>query len=633
MGLERVDDDIVTPRRDRRVGLWVALGLFLLTVVFVGPAREMALEDDWAYARTVRHLLETGEYHLDDWLSANMPFQAWWGALFARTMGYSHTALRLSTILLAMVGLIALYCLAREHGMDDCGAGLLALGLLSSPLFLRFSFSFMTDVPYTSLLILALLFYTRALKRQSVPLMWAASVAASACILTRQFAMALVAAGFALWLMTPDRRRSAALYVTGLLMPAAAAVWQLHAGALAPNWAAQAAAKCQVQYIRDVPTFLAETLWRPSVVLHYLALFSLPFVFVPLLMPGTKRFVRLAAALGLIASGAAMIVAGVAPATADASHGVAVCSLLIASGVAAMTAGIAFARCPSAAPPGQGNVAVHRPAWAPSVLLVVLAVYMVWGIHRGHRVMGTWFMPYLDWCFGGLRRMDVLPRAILTAITAAGGFSIGRLVVLRYAAGGWTSLPPYERFLDLCTFFLLLMRLVFYQIGDEYLLELLPFILLVAGRHLGPSLCRHRKGLTAMCLACLVVAALWTRGIMAEKEALWTAAESLRLSGVEPAQVQAAWEWNCYHGAFAEYVAERGDRPEASFPDFVRRFLPGRAAHARFLVAPERRLAASTGTRQVLSVPYYDATFRLQHAYVLQVGRGGKAAAEHEQTR
>ena len=58
-----------------------------------------------------------------------------------------------------------------------------------SPSFLLLSFSFMTDVPFLVLLILALLFYTRSLRLRSYSWMILASIAASAAILTRQFGM------------------------------------------------------------------------------------------------------------------------------------------------------------------------------------------------------------------------------------------------------------------------------------------------------------------------------------------------------------------------------------------------------------------------------------------------------------
>ena len=96
---------------------------FLLSVLLINPLRETAMEDDWAYALTVRHVLTSGEYRLHDWLVANMPFQAYWGALFASLGGYSFAMLRLSTLVLAAIGLVAFYHLAREHELAEPQGG------------------------------------------------------------------------------------------------------------------------------------------------------------------------------------------------------------------------------------------------------------------------------------------------------------------------------------------------------------------------------------------------------------------------------------------------------------------------------------------------------------------------------
>ena len=47
----------------------------------------MPLEDDWAYALSVRHLLDTGKYQLHDWAALYMVFQVYWGALFEAHFG------------------------------------------------------------------------------------------------------------------------------------------------------------------------------------------------------------------------------------------------------------------------------------------------------------------------------------------------------------------------------------------------------------------------------------------------------------------------------------------------------------------------------------------------------------------
>lgn len=73
--------------------LWIVLGVFALTILLIDPIREASFEDDWTYAVMVRHLHETGEYQLHQWLAPNLPFQTYWGGLFSYYFGYSFTSL------------------------------------------------------------------------------------------------------------------------------------------------------------------------------------------------------------------------------------------------------------------------------------------------------------------------------------------------------------------------------------------------------------------------------------------------------------------------------------------------------------------------------------------------------------
>jgi len=100
-------------------GLLLLLLCFFLVVAFVNPLRQVMIQDDWSYALTVRHLLTTGEYKLHDWAAANMPVQIYWAALLTRVFGYTFPVLYCSTLVLLLVGLIALYWLLRDSGVSD----------------------------------------------------------------------------------------------------------------------------------------------------------------------------------------------------------------------------------------------------------------------------------------------------------------------------------------------------------------------------------------------------------------------------------------------------------------------------------------------------------------------------------
>ncbi len=237
----------------------------------------MTADDGWAYALTVRYLLETGQYRLHDWAAANMPVQIYLGAFLTRVFGYSFTVLRLSTLSLLVTGLISLYFLLRDFGTKDAESALLALAVFASPPVLFLSFTFQTDVQFLGCQILALWLYTRALRTYNYALMVLASLAAVAAVGTRQFGAAMIAGLFATWLFCEqDRLRKLPLYVVGLIPPLVAALWQFHLGASQPTFSQKVRLSEQLEYLRHVPTLAADILWRPVAVVQYLSLFLLP---------------------------------------------------------------------------------------------------------------------------------------------------------------------------------------------------------------------------------------------------------------------------------------------------------------------------------------------------------------------
>jgi 4-amino-4-deoxy-L-arabinose transferase-like glycosyltransferase len=174
--------------------LALAMVALLLTVPPVG---EFPIDDDWLYARTVESLLEQGRLELPAWSANSLVLQVYWGTAFTALLGFSHEALRASTLVLAAAGVLACYVLLREL-LDDRRALLGAMLLLFNPLYVFLSYSFMTDVPFLSLALWALSCSVRGLRgpRPSVGWLAAGSVLAGAAYLVRQVGAFLPLAAF-----------------------------------------------------------------------------------------------------------------------------------------------------------------------------------------------------------------------------------------------------------------------------------------------------------------------------------------------------------------------------------------------------------------------------------------------------
>jgi Dolichyl-phosphate-mannose-protein mannosyltransferase len=184
----------------------IFLLVYSLAAILIHPFANLPFHDDWTYAWSVEHFLNTGELQVLDW-SVHYPLaQIIWGTLFCLPFGFSFSALRVSTWVLAWLGALALYGTLRELGRARTESVIATLVLVTNPVFFVLGFSFMTDVPFVSLANAALFFITRGVfRRRSFELYVGYVVAACACFV-RQIAVAIPAGVLLYFLFTPSLR-------------------------------------------------------------------------------------------------------------------------------------------------------------------------------------------------------------------------------------------------------------------------------------------------------------------------------------------------------------------------------------------------------------------------------------------
>jgi hypothetical protein len=140
----------------------------------VNPFVQMAFNDDFMYAFTVRELLRTGHvtYHCGE--QAAFITQAYWGAFFVRMFGFSFVALRFSTLPWAAGCAALCYLLARSANLLPTRAIFLTVLLGFSPLFLPLATSFMSDVPALFAILMSLYAFVLAARAASIRIVLAA---------------------------------------------------------------------------------------------------------------------------------------------------------------------------------------------------------------------------------------------------------------------------------------------------------------------------------------------------------------------------------------------------------------------------------------------------------------------------
>ncbi len=131
--------------------------LFVAAITATNPLGDFPLNDDWSYGTAVRTLLQQGRLQLHPWTSMPLLTQILWGTLFCLPKGFSFSALRISTLVLSLAGLLSLTALARRCSAHNHLLPLAPLLLFCNPVFLGLSHTFMTDVPFLTLALLAIL--------------------------------------------------------------------------------------------------------------------------------------------------------------------------------------------------------------------------------------------------------------------------------------------------------------------------------------------------------------------------------------------------------------------------------------------------------------------------------------------
>src|ERR1700722_8880143 len=143
------------------------------------PFAEMGFVDDWSYVKTAFVFARTGHIVYNGWATAMLGWAIPWAALFIKLFGFSFTAVRLSTLPLAMLSVYLLHASLVRFGITARNAivGALTLGL--SPLFLPLAASYMTDIAGLFSILLCLYLCQRALAANSdrTTILWLACAA------------------------------------------------------------------------------------------------------------------------------------------------------------------------------------------------------------------------------------------------------------------------------------------------------------------------------------------------------------------------------------------------------------------------------------------------------------------------
>jgi hypothetical protein len=172
----------------------LALAGYLGAVLVLHPFADLFYGgDDWAYAWSVKTLVEQGKLRASSWVSAAAVPQTFWAAGFARVMGSHPRTMNLASLCLSFFGIVALYALARRMRVRAADAAWVAAFVGVGPFYLAFASSFMSDIYYAVFLTCSLLGYVSAIRTRSAWWALAGGVMAGLGFLNRQIGICLPA--------------------------------------------------------------------------------------------------------------------------------------------------------------------------------------------------------------------------------------------------------------------------------------------------------------------------------------------------------------------------------------------------------------------------------------------------------
>ncbi len=160
-------------RRFRLPALFCAFAV-LACALISRPYADMGICDEGPYFLMAQHLARTGHIVFNGWATAMLGCQLYLGAAFIKLFGASFTAVRMSTLMVALLTAFFLQRTLVLAGVNERNATLGTLAFVLSPLYLELSVTFMTDAMGLCAVVLCLYGCLRALhaSAESATIAW-----------------------------------------------------------------------------------------------------------------------------------------------------------------------------------------------------------------------------------------------------------------------------------------------------------------------------------------------------------------------------------------------------------------------------------------------------------------------------
>jgi|JI8StandDraft_1071087.scaffolds.fasta_scaffold42013_3 hypothetical protein len=132
---------------------WALFLILVLATILVQPFGNFPLNDDWAYAKPLVGMLNGQKFSIGECPAMTLVTHLLWGALFAKVGGFSFEILRLSSLVASFIGLIVLFKIIKQISSNPLLALLGSMVYLFTPVYFNLSYTFMTEITFSTWLL------------------------------------------------------------------------------------------------------------------------------------------------------------------------------------------------------------------------------------------------------------------------------------------------------------------------------------------------------------------------------------------------------------------------------------------------------------------------------------------------
>lgn len=260
--------------------------IWIIIALIINPQGNFPLNDDWAYSLSVETLLNEGFYKPENWPAMTLIAQVYWGALFCLIFGFSFTILRVSTLIIGIIGVLFIYKLFKNIGIHKNIAFVGTLMLIINPLYLSLSFTFMTDVPFAAICVIATYFFIEYLRKQNILFLIIATLFSLIALFIRQLGLLLPLTFAITYLLTHQISRKAIIKVLFPIILSALLLlifnyWLKNTGRMTEYYEKVGGLSSFIEQSKmPFVLYFTDGLWRMGIILKYCAIFLSPLLII-----------------------------------------------------------------------------------------------------------------------------------------------------------------------------------------------------------------------------------------------------------------------------------------------------------------------------------------------------------------